>query len=96
MSVRAYRVDKKELAENSSFNCWHDTDILDFFVQHRFWDGRNDDGCGSIEVSVATLKKFLSEYEWHPDGDDQLRNAIAADIAWARKNDRVTVEYDCF
>ena len=96
MSVRAYRVNKKELAENCSFNCWHDTDVLDFFVDHEFYDGRNNDGCGHIEVPVATLEKLLSEYEWHPQGDEYLRKAIAADIAWARENDRVTVEYDCF
>ena len=95
MSVRAYRVNKKELADGCSFNCWHDTGILDFFVGNEFWDGRNDDGSGSIEVSVPTLEKLLSEYTWD-SGSDYRRDAIAADIAWAKENDRVTVEYDCF
>jgi hypothetical protein len=95
MSVRAYRVNKKELAENCSFNCWHDADILDFFVEHGFYDGRNDDGGGAIDVPVTTLEKVLTKYPWEA-GEDYRRDAIQADIAWAREHNRETVEYDCF
>jgi len=95
MSVRAYRVNSKDLAEACSFNCWRDTDILDFILENGFWDGRNDDGCGSMDVPVSTLEKLLAGYKWE-DGEDYRRDAIKADIAWAKQNDRETVEYDCF
>ena len=97
MSVRAYRVIKREseFAKNSSFNCWHDADILDFILENSFYDGRNNDGCGSIEVPVDNLEKLLKEYKWET-GEDYRRDAIQADIAWAKENDRESVEYDCF
>ena len=95
MSVRAYRVIKTELAENCSFNCWHDTEILDFLLANELYDGRNWDGVGHIEVPVSTLEKLLAEYKWNAD-EDHRRDAIQADIAWALANDRNTVEYDCF
>ena len=95
MSVRAFRVNKKELAENCSFNCWHDTEILDFLQANEFYDSRNYDGVGQIEVPVSSLEKVLAEYRWEA-GKDYRRDAIQADIAWARVNDRETIEYDCF
>lgn len=95
MSVRAYRVNKKEVAENCSFNCWHDTDILDFLTAEEFYDSRNYDGLGQIEVPFSSLEKLLAKYRWEAD-EDYRRDAIQADIAWARANDRGTVEYDCF
>lgn len=57
MSVRAYRVNKKELAENCSFNCWHDTDVLYFFVDNGFWDGRNDDVLQDVDGDIHALTK---------------------------------------
>ena len=95
MSVRAYRVNKKELAENCSFNCWHDTEILDFLLANEFYDSRNYDGVGQIEVPVSSLEKLLAEYRWEASKDYQ-RYAIQGDIAWARANNRETVEYECF
>lgn len=95
MSVRAYRVIKEQLADDCSFNCSHDTDILDFFRKEGFWDGRDDDGCGDIDVTVETLEKLLKEFKW-AEGKDYRRDAIAADIAWAKQHNRLSVEYDCF
>lgn len=95
MSVRAYRVNKKELAEKCSFDCWHDADLLDFFLYSEFCGGLNEEGKGSMEVPVPALEKVLAEYPWKA-GEDYRRDAIQADIAWAREYDRETVEYDCF
>lgn len=98
MSVRAYRVNKgQELADNCSFNCWHDTDILDFLAQYEigFWDGRNSDGNGIIEITVESLEKLLNEFKWKPD-EDYRRDAIAADVVWAKEHNRPYVQYDCF
>lgn len=95
MSIRAYRINKKELAKDCSFNCWHDSDILDFLLENEFYDGRNCDGAGSIEVPVPTLEKLLTMYPWEANGDYR-QAAIQSDIAWARENHRETIEYDCF
>jgi hypothetical protein len=95
MSVRAYRVNKKEVAENSSFNCWHDSDILEIFEQHGFFDERNCDGAGDIGIPVSTLEELLAKYPWEA-GKDYRRDAIQADITWAREQDRKIVEYHCY
>lgn len=95
MSLLAHRVIRTEYAENGSFDCWHDEDILDFLLANECSDGRNDEGVGHIEVPVSTLQKLITEYEWHPEEDDRL-DAINADITWALSNQRTTVQYDCF
>jgi len=94
MSIRAHRVIRKELAD-SSFNLWHDTDIVDFLeTGSHFFEGRNSDGIGMIEVPLMRLKELLANYKW--EAQDYRKDAIEADVAWAEENDREFVEYDCF
>ena len=65
MSVRAYRRIKMELADDSSFNMWHDNELLDFFEGGGgYHDYRNEDGGGCVEISVELLEKALKEYKW--------------------------------
>lgn len=100
MSVRAYRVISKELAENCSFNLWNDNDLIDFFKENDenncpyFNLSEGEDGGGTCEINVALLEKALREYKW--DIDDYRIPAIKADIEWAKKNKTEWVNYECF
>jgi hypothetical protein len=94
MSIRAYRVIKKELAD-SSFNLWHDTDIVDFLEKDdSIMDGRTPLGIGLMDVPVVRLKELLSTYRW--EAPDPRKDAIMADVAWADTNKKEYVEYECF
>lgn len=94
MSVRAHRIIKKELAD-SSFNLWHDADIVDFLEKDtEFFEGRNSDGIGMIEVPVSRLRELLKEYFWNEN--DSRKNAVMADVTWAEENHQDFVQYECF
>ena len=65
MSIRAYRIIKKEIADQPSFNLWHDDELIDFFKNNgKYSEGLNDNGGGEIEVSIPALKKALKEFKW--------------------------------
>jgi len=101
MSVRAYRIIKKELADGPSFNVWYDTKLLEFFEEEagkldgNYYDYRNEDGNGTIEISVPLLKRAVYSFPWTAD-DEYTLQAIKDDIAWAEKNNMDYVLYDCF
>lgn len=95
MSVRAYRRIKMELAEDSSFNMWHDNDLLDFFEDGEgYSDYRNEDGGGCIEINVELLEKALNEYKW--EEEDYRKDAIKKDIEWAKEKETEWVIYECY
>jgi len=97
MSVRAYRIITKEVADQSSFNLWHDTDLLDFFEVNGelgYTNQYNQDNGGTIEVSTALLEKALAEFKW--EEKDYRPEAIKADIAWAKENKKEWVNYECY
>lgn len=95
MSVRAYRIIKKEIADQPSFNLWHDDELIDFFKDNgEYNESLNDNGGGEIEVSISALKKALKEFKW--EKDDYRTDAIKEDIAFAKKMNDDWVLYDCF
>ena len=95
MSVRAYKVIALQYAENPTFNCWHDEKLMDFLTSEELYDGRNVDGVGTIEVSVELLQKALAngnELKW----DEYIREALKADMTWAKKKGQDYIRYECF
>lgn len=97
MSVRAYRLIKKETADQSSFNIWHDTDLLDFLRNadvECYIEQWTEDGAGTLEVSVKALEKAIASFPWKKD--DYRIEAIKADIAFAKKQGDEFVLYECF
>ena len=95
MSVRAYRRIKLELADDSSFNMWHDEDLISFFEDGEgYHDYRNEDGGGCIEISVELLEKALKEYKW--EEEDYRKDAIRKDIAWVKAKGDEWVIYECY
>lgn len=102
MSVRAYRIIKKEIADNSSFNLWHDDELIDFLKEQfnpltgdGYSERLSEDGGGTVEVSVYALKKALKHFKGFEKGNYRIE-AIKADIADAKKKGESYVLYECF
>ena len=55
MSVRAYRVNKVELEEASTFNIWHDDKLVNYLD---IMCDMNENG-GYVEVAVGALKDAI-------------------------------------
>lgn len=95
MSVRAYRIIKIERAEDSSFNLWHDTELLEELLDSEgALDQRNNDGGGFIEVSVDGLKSVLKNKKLKLE--KYIKDALKADIAFAKKKRDDYILYECF
>lgn len=61
MSIRAYRVEKIELAKEDSFDLWHDVVLVDFFDrEYGLYDSLNE-ATGLVSLPVEALKRALSE-----------------------------------
>ncbi|MDE3068717.1 MAG: hypothetical protein KGJ60_14375 [Verrucomicrobiota bacterium] len=95
MSVRAYKVLEMRLDRAPSFNCWHDEKLMEFFDGEGIWDGRNSEGSGTMEVSVAVMRKALANAQ-RLELDEFDCEAIKADLAWARKKGQDYIRYECF
>ena len=96
MSVRAYRIITKEVADQASFNLWHDTDLLDFFEENGElgYQNRRDENGGDVEINIDLLQKALDSFKW--EEKDYRIEAIKADIAFAIKNNTDWVQYECY
>lgn len=67
MSVRAYKVVKPaELADDSSFNLWHDEEVMDYLNEVSgyvdIWQ-KIDEGGGYIELFYEQVDKALKQAE---------------------------------
>jgi hypothetical protein len=103
MSVRAYRINTIDYEDVPTWNTWHE-DLIGWLMEHEdFWDGRNDDGVGIIEVSTDALKKALAALKageiTSPLGDaveaaevKWVEKQIRADLKWAKAN---VIQYYC-
>lgn len=100
MSVRAYRIVKKEVAKDSSFNLWHDDKLIDFLkgqgsaIDEGYQEYLSEDGGGTVEVSVHALQKAIDGFPF--ERGDYRKKAIRADIAFAKKKGNNYVLYECF
>jgi hypothetical protein len=95
ISIRAHKVSKMEYAPYSTFNCWHDNKLFDFLMNSdRTHDGLNMDGLGMIEVSVGRIQEALASQDLNLDND--VRESLESDIAWAKGREKDYISYDCF
>lgn len=95
MSIRAHRVIKIEYAPEPTFNCWHDTELLDFLLENdKVHDGRNMDGVGMIEFSVDELQAAVDDKDLK--FDDEVRKQLQADITASKEAGDTYIQYDCF
>lgn len=93
MSVRAYKVITKELEQSPSFNLWHDSDLLDMLMSRgEYTDNRNDEGSGSIEFSVESIRYALKHFKW--ENDDYRKKQLKKDVA--DLCDDEWIEYECY
>lgn len=99
MSIRAYRIIRKELADDSSFNLWHDSSLMEFFQENgtpgQYAEMLTNEGIGIIEISVPLLEQALRDFKWD-DNEDYRKKSIANDIQWAFDNEQYHVAYECF
>lgn len=95
MSIRAYRVIKKELEEIPTFNLSQRQDIMEFFEgQEYFTDNRSDGGGGSFEVQAVSLQALLDQTDIPLD--EYERKALQNDIDSAGGSEDEYIEYECF
>lgn len=94
MSIRAYRVIKKEVASQNTFNIWHDDEIIDFLnkKEDKEVTANLGENGGEFEVSVDTLEELL---ESGIVKEEYQIKAIKADIAFAKKHKDAYILYDC-
>lgn len=95
MSVRAYRIVKMELAVEPSFNLWSDVALIDFMKSHDgYYEWLNEEGTGTIEISVDLIEKVLSDFDF---GDDRWeKESLEQDMDFAKSEGRDYVLYQCF
>ena len=91
MSVRAYRINKIETEQNASFNLWHDTEFMQFLEETDTHRALNEDGVGTIEVSVTLLRKAVENLTL----DDYTKESLLGDIVWAKEQGAEYVMYSC-
>lgn len=93
MDAKAYKVTSIEYEGKESFNCLDEEELLDFLGRRGLQDGRDMDGCGIIEVHVDTLQDALDSKELKLEA--RVRDALKADIDWAKGKDEESVMYVC-
>lgn len=97
MSISAYRLIKKEVAENPSFNLWSENGLIEFLhANGEVNEYLDEGGSGTIDVSIEALKKAIEHFTF--DNSSQVK-ALKADIASVDKDsdDETTfVIYECY
>ena len=94
MSVRAYKIITKELANGETFNLWHDEKLCEYLADNTsFYNFLNDDGCGTTELMVKEIKDILSKAK-ELELDEYHIKAFKEDIEGLSDEDYVS--YDCF
>lgn len=98
MSVRAYKVEKKILSEQATFNMWHDDKIIDFLITEGDYNPENfSENGGTMELSLETLEKMLEPvYMSKLELEDYQVQAIKSDIAFAKAHKDDYVLYECY
>jgi len=90
MSVRAYRVNKIEHEWGSSFNLWHDDELVEFRDRnYGLYEGMSD-GTGLVELPVEALEEAIKTLKL----DEDLVKALKQDIEACRETGYVT--YYCY
>ena len=89
MSIRAYRINKIEKEEISSFNLWHDEVLMNLL---------DNAGClielgesGLIDIPLDVLKEALTVV----DIDNETKEYLKKDVEFAEQNNDDWVSYYC-
>lgn len=90
MSVRAYRVNKIDHEQHSTFNLWHDDGLVEFLDRNYGLYERMSDGTGLVELPIEALEEAIKELKL----DEELVEALKRDIEACRDNGYVT--YYCY
>lgn len=95
MSVRAYRIEK--IAEGETFNLWHDERVMEIIEENANGLGLasvrlNDDSSGFIGLDLLVISKIISDEKV----EEYVKDAFRADLAWAKKNDKLWIDYNCY
>ena len=94
MSVHAHRVNKLEYKEGTSFNLWENEDLVTFLLEENSTTAqRLNAGTGMVDIAAETIEKALEEIK---NLEPCIKEALAEDLAWAKKNDKEYILYDCF
>lgn len=83
MSIRAYKIIKKELEDNPTFNVWHDTKVFDYLQDNNLLDKIN------IELSRKNYVDLLLL-----DIDEDIKKILKRDFKSLGDYDYVV--YECF
>jgi hypothetical protein len=97
MSVIARRIIEIKIEQSyNSFNLWHDGKLMEFLDNEaNFFSQLTDDGTGVSEASVEVLEKAVSKAVELGLDEDTIIN-LKKDIAWAKANDQVFIQYYCY
>ena len=94
MSVRAHKVITKKYEDNSTFNLWHDKELMKWLTDNtEFYSQLNNDGTGEASIEVKDIKTIVSLAK-DLDLEKETVDQFLKDIAGLEDNDFVT--YDCF
>ena len=94
MSVRAYRqLSEPELAEEATFNLWHDLDVLETLESipgTKVMGGEFN--IDFIELNVAALEELLQSNPF----ESGVTEALQKDIQAAKSKDEGYILYHCY
>ena len=98
MSVRAYREIKPPvLANDCSFNLWHETDVLEALLDlSETSHGGSDYQIDYLEVNADELEELLLTKEFRSKCNDDSFNAFKNDIAAVREVGDNYIVYHCY
>jgi hypothetical protein len=88
VSIRAYRVNKIEIERSSSFNLWHDDELMDFLEKNDCFAGFQ--GSGIVDIPKEILLEALDILALN----DDIRQSLKRDIELSQ--DDLFVTYYCF
>ena len=93
MSIRAYRINKIESKQESSFNIWHDEKLVDE-LQSAGYINNFSEGGGQIELPVDYIEELISNKEL--ELPDYVIKELKDDIKFAKKVGNEYVLYECY
>lgn len=93
MSVRAYRINKIDYENDSSFNLWHDEKLMNFLDENYGCYDTLIEGTGIMDLQVEALEKAL-ENKTELNLDKWIVKMLKKDIKWAKEKGGY-IQYYC-
>ena len=92
MSIRAYKIIKKEVADTPAFNTWNNNIFMDWLESQNVNIELSENG-GTIDIPVKVLREAIKKQK-ELSLDDFNVNQMKKDIKGLVESD--WVEYDCY